>query len=525
MPVAPTYPGVYVQEVPSGVRTIVGVATSITAFIGRTWKGPDDEPVTITSPADYERIFGGLWRSSSMSFAVRQFYQNGGNIAIIVRVTTRGLADAAAPAIVDLGAGTALEASSKGTWGRNLEVTVDHDTKNAGDFNLKIFDNPKTVKDDDNRGGSGKRETFLNVSVDSNSPRFVTTILEQQSDLVRTSSIGTIPLVNPTDGDGNPIPTETVPLTGDDGEVLVAEDIEGSPTDKTGIYALEKTDIFNLLCIPPLTLGKAETDDTQMSTWTTAAEYCEKRRAFLIVDAPVLWSISTGGNAATTNITNYSAIVRKNAAIYFPRLKLSDPLQEGRLEEFAPCGVVAGLMSRTDSERGIWKAPAGIEANLRGVQGVSIHMTDKENGLLNPLGINCIRNFPGIGTICWGARTLEGNDILASQWKYVPVRRLALYMEESLYRGLKWVVFEPNDEPLWSQIRLNVGAFMHNLFRQGAFQGIKPKDAYFVKCDSETTTQNDINLGIVNIWVGFAPLKPAEFVILYLQQMAGQIEV
>ncbi len=151
-------------------------------------------------------------------------------------------------------------------------------------------------------------------------------------------------------------------------------------------------------------------------------------------------------------------------------------------------------------------------------------MTDPENGLLNPLGINCLRTFPTFGAVVWGARTMRGADAAADEYKYVPVRRLALFIEESLYRGTKWVVFEPNDEPLWAQIRLNVGAFMHNLFRQGAFQGTTPREAYFVKCDKETTTQNDINLGIVNIAVGFAPLKPAEFVIIKIQQMAGQIQ-
>ncbi len=149
---------------------------------------------------------------------------------------------------------------------------------------------------------------------------------------------------------------------------------------------------------------------------------------------------------------------------------------------------------------------------------------DLENGVLNPLGINCLRFFPVYGRIAWGARTLKGADQLADEWKYIPVRRTALFIEESLYRGLKWVVFEPNDEPLWSQIRLNVGAFMNNLFRQGAFQGSTPREAYFVKCDKETTTQNDIDLGIVNIIVGFAPLKPAEFVVIKIQQIAGAVQ-
>jgi hypothetical protein len=198
--------------------------------------------------------------------------------------------------------------------------------------------------------------------------------------------------------------------------------------------------------------------------------------------------------------------------------------EDGREIRIGVSGAMAGLMARIDSSRGVWKAPAGTEADLLGVVGLEQTFSDSENGILNPRAINTIRVFPN-GIVSWGARTMDGDDDFASEYKYIPVRRLALFMEESLYRGLKWVVFEPNDEPLWAQIRLNVGAFMHNLFRQGAFQGQTPKEAYFVKCDKESTTQNDINLGIVNIWVGFAPLKPAEFVILYLQQMAGQIEV
>jgi phage tail sheath protein FI len=171
----------------------------------------------------------------------------------------------------------------------------------------------------------------------------------------------------------------------------------------------------------------------------------------------------------------------------------------------------------------VWKAPAGLEATISGVSGLTVKLTDGENGQLNPLAINCLRSFPNFGTVVWGSRTLNGSDQLANEWKYIPVRRLALFIEESLYRGTQWVVFEPNDEPLWAQIRLNVGAFMHNLFRQGAFQGKTPTEAYFVKCDKTTTPQNDIDLGIVNIVVGFAPLKPAEFVIIKIQQIAGEI--
>jgi phage tail sheath protein FI len=522
MPVQVTYPGVYIEEIPSGVRTIVGVATSITGFVGRAWKGPLDEPVKITSFADYERKFGGLWRDSALSYAVQQFFLNGGSVGIVVRVATRTGANAATAATIDLGGGNTFKAATPGTWGRNLKVTVDHKTKDAADtnlFNLRVLDDPETKADALKRGGTGLNETFLNVSRDAASPRFVTKALEQESSLVRATAVGA----------GRPAQQEKKSASntsGGDGVAIIAADVEGDQNGKTGLYALERTDLFNLLCIPPLTPGE-NGNDVEMGTWTNAAKLCEERRALLIVDAPNRWTVSS----AEKEVSAFSAIVRKNAALYFPRLKAADPLQENKPEVFAPCGVVAGIMSRTDAARGVWKAPAGIEANLQGAQGLSIKgvpapvtITDKENGFLNPLGINCLRGFPGIGHVVWGARTLDGQDILASDWKYVPVRRLALYIEESLYRGTQWVVFEPNDEPLWAQIRLNVGAFMHNLFRQGAFQGRTPRDAYFVKCDKETTTQNDINLGIVNIVVGFAPLKPAEFVIIKIQQMVGQIE-
>jgi uncharacterized protein len=515
MPATLTYPGVYIEEIPSGVHTIAGVATSITAFVGRAWKGPLDEPVTITSYADYERQFGGLWRGSTLSYAVLQFFLNGGSQAIIIRVATRTGGNTAVAATISAGGGNTFIASSPGTWGRNLNITIDHETKNPADtklFNLTVFDDPALRRDAEGRGGSGVRERFLNVSVDSTSSRYIETVLEQQSSLLRSQAVGASrPAVAAN--------LQSAANAGNDGVDITGPVIEGAVLTKTGLNALLKTDLFNLLCIPPLTIGASGTD-VPMSTWTAAATLCETRRALLIVDAPNNWTIAN----APTNVTGFSAIVRKNAAIYFPRLVITDSLLDGNSDEFASCGVIAGLMSRTDAARGVWKAPAGTEANLRGVLGLTLNMTDPENGLLNPLGINCLRTFPGIGTLCWGARTLEGQDILASEWKYVPIRRLALFLEESLYRGTKWVVFEPNDEPLWANIRLNVGAFMMSLFRQGAFQGTTPDQAFYVKCDAETTTQNDRDKGIVNIEVGFAPLKPAEFVVIKIQQIAGELE-
>lgn len=211
----------------------------------------------------------------------------------------------------------------------------------------------------------------------------------------------------------------------------------------------------------------------------------------------------------------------EHAALFFPRLRKRDPLLGGQMDTFAPCGAVAGVMARTDANRGVWKAPAGTNASILGAAELTVKFTDAENGLLNPSAVNCLRSFPALGRVVWGSRTLKGSDQLADDFKYVPVRRLALFIEESLYRGTQWVVFEPNDEPLWAQIRLSVGAFMQRLFGQGAFQGASPGEAYFVECDSETATQDDINRGIVNIIVGFAPLQPAEFVIISIQQICS----
>ena len=244
----------------------------------------------------------------------------------------------------------------------------------------------------------------------------------------------------------------------------------------------------------------------------------------LIVDPPAAWNEASDVTATAVDAVISQGDAVTNAALYFPRIQLADPLRENRLGTFAPGGAVAGVYARTDTARGVWKAPAGLDASLVGVAALTVSLTDGENGDLNPRAINALRTFPQFGRVVWGARTLRGADALASEWKYIPVRRTALFIEESLYRGTQWVVFEPNDEPLWSQIRLNVGAFLQTMFRQGAFQGRSPAEAYFVKCDSETTTQADINLGVVNIHVGFAPLRPAEFVVIQIQQMAGQVE-
>lgn len=510
-----SYPGVYIEEIPSGVRTITGVATSIAAFVGWTAKGPTDRADLVLSWADFDRKFGGLDARTQFGHAVSQFFANGGQRAYIVRLVTSGsstASDNAVPGDVTLDGKLTVTAKNPGAWANDYAIVTKQRADDATRFLLKVVNvaqDPTGVP----------VEVFENLSMTPTDPRYVVNVLKAESALVQASVVGgaTVPPTDTSIPASGVIPASAKLTKGNDGLVLKpstsAFEIALQPTSGSGgVYLLDRIDLFNLLCVP---------GEITPSVLSNLQKFCRDRRAFLIADCDPAASLTSLQNGPDNNLTGKDAI---NAAFYFPWVTAPDPLQENRPTDFPPCGFVAGLYARTDSTRGVWKAPAGTEASLAGVIGVKTTLTNDENGVLNPKAVNCIRNFPIYGTIIWGARTLRGNDEVGSEWKYVPVRRTALFLEESLYRALKWVVFEPNDEPLWAQIRLNVGAFLHDLFRQGAFQGRTPQEAYFVKCDKETTTQNDINLGIVNIVVGFAPLKPAEFVIIKIQQIAGQIQ-
>jgi phage tail sheath protein FI len=767
-----TYPGVYIQELPSQVHTIAGVATSITAFVGYTARGIDNRAEAITSFADFERLFGGLASDSELSYAVQQFFANGGTQGVVVRVPRHGAAGASVQ-VGNAAAGSpkpnlTFTALSSGTWADGvLLIDIDYDgvdqNANPTAFNLTIT-NPM----------NGTVESFPAVSLNGSNANYVQAVVNDPdtgSQLVKvsdaswstwpsgtqsavpsaapavtglvgsapsTSQLGgttanadygvnvavsaptnTLPAVDvklfangapvpqsvsglaaqmqaalnaalavqwpgasvicrptgagamqairvlasvpnfpdamlklgyptpasqlqdaagalggevvlqvavtgsPTGGtftlstggqttgnivfnakaadvqsalqglskvgannalvtgpDGGPWPVRFAPGLGDvtltgngggltggtspdvkitpksqpasanvahyalgtgnalgsqtastagtDGSGLPQTgDLKGDPGAFTGLYALDKVDLFNLLVIPDATRAAAgnplalDPSVNPAAIYSAAVVYCKSRRAFVLVDSPP--NVKDVASAVDWKASKIG-VHDENGAAFFPRLRLPDPLNNYQLRTFAPSGVVAGLYARIDGTRGVWKAPAGTEATLTGVQGLVYKLTDTENGMLNPIAVNCSRIFPIYGPVLWGARTLVGADAEGSQWKYVPVRRLALYLEESLYRGTQWAVFEPNDEPLWAQLRLNVGAFMHDLFRKGAFQGQSPKDAYFVKCDKDTTTQNDIDNGVVNVLVGFAPLKPAEFVVIQIQQMAGQVQ-
>jgi len=580
MPGPYLYPGLYVEEVPSGVRPIAGASTSDTAFVDYFARGRMDRAVRITSMSDFEREFGGLDRLSEASYAIQQYYLNRGRVAWVVRVAAPNATSASRtlsgaqlyPGMSGAGVGGSgaapngdilrVSASSPGTWGNNLQVAVDYRNvaQNNGSpigFNLVV----REVKKTGNKRIVQAVETFRNLSPEADSPRFVETIVNRDSRLVKVSQIitGAVPPPTGTDVIGSPTTALWLLLgsggcqegdlvsaappawgavafdVGGDGtlpgsdewkqsegaKAILGSVLQGEPAPlNRGIYELERIapNIFNLLCIPA---AASLTPNSMKSVLAAAAALCEEKRAFLLVDIPE--DVNT--IAKMTDWVNGDVKPQSDhASVYFPRLQIPDLLNSNELRSVGASGTMAGIYARTDAERGVWKAPAGIEAGLVNAT-LPVQLTDLENGALNPIGVNVLRNFPIYGNIAWGARTLEGSDQAASEWKYVPVRRTALFIEESLVQALKWVVFEPNDEPLWAQIRLNVGAFMQGLFRQGAFAGKTPREAYLVKCDSETTTQADVNLGIVNILVGFAPLKPAEFVVVKLQQLAGQVQV
>ncbi len=534
MPITPTYPGVYIDELPSSVHTITGVPTSIVAFVGAASSGPTNGPFHCGSFGDFQRTFGGVSSDSPLSYAVYQFYLNGGSDAEVVRLAHPD----AVSATLDLGNGVKLLAIGPGTWGDALRARVDYQTLSgpptggaaATTYNLSVFDT-----------STGVLESYLNISIKTSDAQSLDKVLSASSLVVLPAEGAVLDVappanaaIDPSDPDQNPFTNDTTKADrftqakdGEPGSAPTLDDYNGNGTgqaDKTGIYQLYKTDIFNLLCLP----GAPPTilDD--------AAALCVERRAILLVDPPTDWSsVANVVSKMTVPTPPVSLDLGANAAVYFPNVQIADPSQNGITVTKPPCGTVAGIAARTDVSRGVWKAPAGTDASLNGVTGLAtgldgsgtpLTLTDNDNGLLNPLGVNCLRNFPVIGPVVWGARTLRGADRLADQWKYLPIRRLALFIEESLYRGTQWVVFEPNDEPLWASIRQNVGTFMNTLFSQGAFQGATANQAYLVKCDQENNPQSDIDRGIVNILVGFAPLKPAEFVIIQIQQLAGQLQ-
>lgn len=630
MPVQTSYPGVYIEERPSGVRTIVGVSTSVTAFVGACSFGPSATPTRVTSMADYVRRFGQpLSPAAPMGHLVAHYFANGGSEAVIVRVTGAGAGPATAPLQNALPADTLLlEAASEGLWaalteGAGLTVEVTHPPGSTETFSLRLqlrSVNPASgnlelvaeethanlsMRPDDLRhvgttlessalarvaatspaptgqqGTStstplptpiaiGPANNTLRLSVDHgaavdvtlaagshNRPATrdavadavnaaglaVTVTLEAANELRLTSdatsvdsSVVVLPVANdaaPTLGLGvanggveisaasilRPVPSTVGFSGGSDGAAVTPANIVPA-NGVGGIYHLNMRIFprFNLLVLP----GVTSADQQQVGA---ALAYCREQRAFLLVDTPV--EATPGSWVSDPPAVGGLPAQGEHGAIYYPRLRVFEFRPGGRrlALDLPPSGAVAGVFAATDTTRGVWKAPAGRSAGIVGISGLTAPTDDILSGLLNPHGVNVIRSFPGAGTVVWGARTLRGADTASSDFKYVPIRRLTDYIASSLYLGTAFAVFEPNDPTLWSQLRLAVETFMRRLFEQGAFQQSAKRaesDSFFVVCDETVNPQSEIDLGRVNVVVGFAPLKPAEFVIVTITQMSA----
>lgn len=642
MPVQTTYPGVYVEERPSGSRAISGVSTSVTAFVGTTRMGPTDTPVRLTSMAAYVRAFGAPWdETHPTGHAVGHFFANGGTEAVVVRVAPNGAT--AANATLNRADGTTealkLTALGEGAWANRigatgLDATVSYaDSANPADLFTLVL----TLRGTDPRTGGGivlAQERYPNLSTAPTSPRYVgrhlggsrlakVTVPTSTSadkgtstgkaglpdkvtfatvrptlrvsvdggaaaDLVLFPASATAPektpaevateigkkataaglsvlsasvnaekamvLTSSTTGPASAVtvlpaagadasqvlglgaawggkessgaaalrpaetPTLAVGFTGgaDGGTAGAAGPGDVVPASGTGgVYALSALLFprFNLLALPDLAA-----QDSDLAALGTALDYCRRERAFLLVDTPTGWPTdppAVGGLRAQG----------AHGALYYPRLRQVEQTSGGVTVELSlpACGAVAGVYARIDATRGLWKAPAGLEAGIVGVSGLSANTDDVVSGRLNPRGVNVLRAFPAAGVVAWGARTLAGDDASGAEHKYVSVRRLTDHIATSLQLGTQFAVFEPNDPDLWAQVRLAVGSFMRGLFRQGAFQQSAKRseaDSFFVVCDASNNPQSEIDLGRVNVLVGFAPLKPAEFVVVTITQLS-----
>lgn len=635
-----SYPGVYMEEVSSGVRPIAAAGTSTAAFVGMTEKGPDDQAMRVTNWTQFQKHYGTFIPGSYLAESVFQFFNNGGSQCYIARVTKTGAAAAdvtlknrAATAVNN---GLKFSAKNKGDWGNYLYLQIEDGTNDPGNT-FKVTVRKQDVKDfvPEDFLNTAPLEVHDNLSMDADSPNYAETLLNKRSNLISVKVLaenistqngfhrgGPDPALTPStitnpkfeiniDNDGfrkvsitgftslgqaaTAIQTgvramsrlknstsanaysgftcsmadNRMVLTSGTNNAASSVQVKGASTDNAAPYfklgepyggvsedglavrrpanadTVQIGDNAVTGAVTAVNPGNDGSGDLNEQDYAGAFPRFDNITDFSLLAVPGIGSTTMvdmgmgycknrelqdvfyiGDMAKTDDTPSQAEMFRKlitqpnsYGAVYFPWVKALDP--SGKSEEpilLPPSGYMAGLYARTDSKRGVWKAPAGTEASVNGVVGLAANLTDVEQGNLNRININCIRRFAGSGIVSWGARTITSN----AEWTYIPVRRMSIMLRVSIYNGLQWAVFEPNDGDLWGQIRLNLNSFMMNLFRQGAFQGSSPNEAFFVKCDGETTTQDDIDLGKVNVMVGFAPLKPAEFVVVKISQKAGQ---
>lgn len=509
----PTYlsPGVYVEEVARGARPIEGVGTSVAAFIGLAPQGPLNEPVLVTNWSQYVAAFGDFTEGYFLAHSVYGFFNNGGSTCYVVRVggaspEDRTAANGAAPRELPAGEPASLGAFSvaaiaPGRGPITVEVAdAEGDSPAADRFRLLV------------REGKSVSETF-DVTAKRGTRAYVVTQVRERSKLVtvtETASAGalarpenqTVSLTPP------PAPAPAAPALVE--EPGMAEYI-GDSADRTGFGGLEAIDAITMVAVPDLmaALQRGAIDDEAVrSVQLALIAHCEQMGdRVAIIDPP------PGLNARDIRVWRQETAGYDShyAALYYPWVKVFDP-SSGRARVVPPSGHMAGIWARNDAERGVHKAPANEV--VRGAVDLELQITKGEQDLLNPVGVNCIRAFPGRGVRVWGARTLTSDPA----WRYLNIRRYFNYLEESILIGTQWVVFEPNDSMLWARIRRNVSAFLTNEWRSGALFGPSAEESFYVKCDEETNPPESVDLGRVICEIGVAPVKPAEFVIFRLAQ-------
>jgi len=480
------------------MRVIARAATNIAAFVGRALKGPVNEPVPVRSFADYSRVFGGLWQPSTLSYAVEQFFENGGRCAVIVRVVN----GARPPTLTLPAANSRLILRGVGAGSREfLRASVDYDgieSKEHDRFNL-VVQRVRTAGSEQIED----QEIFRRLSITPGADRFVADAL-LESRLVRVH--GSVPTERPTRtppaANGAVIGYTPSNPDGDDGGPITDYDVIGSAQLGTGIFALHSAPDINMLCIPPLTRDH----DVGLSTLLVAGRFCRERRAMLIVDPPAQWS----SNAAALDGLRHWPFRSEDAAMFFPRVVAFDRLR-GRFELFAPCGVAAGMIARCDEAWPVWAAAEGDDAILRPGLRPAWTVSNSDRARLINAGINLLQSVRIPPRYAASPRTLASGSAAVSDWRYLSARRLALFVLTSIERGTRWMLFERNAPPTWMLARAQVEAFLASLYAEGAFVGRTGEEGYFAVCDDRINNEESMRAGKYNLAFGFAASKPGEY--------------
>lgn len=518
----PTYlsPGVYVEEVASGSRPIEGVGTSVAAFVGLAPTGPLNEPTLVTNWSQYVAAFGEFTDGYYLAHSVYGFFNNGGTAAYVVRVggsdddgAQQAAAAPEAPRALTAGEPSALgafkvsaiTAGSANGGALTVEVQDVEGEGGADRFKLNVKDGDKVVESFD----VSAKKSSRNYVVTQVKQRSKTIVIEEAAPAAQLTKPDAqqVTLAPPTAAPAAPTGNGTV-------ERLASGQFIGDSADRTGFGGLEALDEVNMVAVPDLMAayqqGLIDLEQVKAVQLGLIA-HCELMGDRMAVLDPPPALNARDIRKWRQEIAGYDS---RYAALYYPWIKAFDPAT-GQTRTIPPSGHMAGVWARNDSERGVHKAPAN--EIVRGAVDLELQITRGEQDLLNPVGVNCIRAFPGRGIRVWGARTMASDPA----WRYLNVRRYFNYLEESILIGTQWVVFEPNDAALWARIRRNISAFLVNEWRSGALFGQRPEDAFYVKCDAETNPVESVDLGRVVCEIGIAPVKPAEFVVFRLAQFSG----